>query len=260
MRLGLVLENPLAAVKLEFHPLSQHFLQWMIPPPLLLRLERRATVAASLSLLSRWPMRLAMSMFQLLLLSVPAPASRPVAAAPGPDLPWVPPVAGMGYVGAGAGEATAPFVPPRRAVAGPSVAPPPSLPDPAARAFPLQVQVPTATLGQLWRLVECQQALTLILVNSHSAILRSPESILDPGPRADCLTAAPQFALLLLPVLASPAQEDVAVSQLDDTIQGLTRHLHAGGGVEAVGATALVVRQLWRTMRGILAALDAHLM
>ncbi|CAI5511022.1 unnamed protein product [Closterium sp. Naga37s-1] len=128
----------------------------------------------------------------------PPASARPVSAAPCPPLPWIPPVSGTGFVGAGGGEARGAFVPPR------------------------------STLG-------------------HHA-------------RADCLTAAAQFAFLQLPVLAAPATGGVAVSQLDETVQDLTGHLREGGAVVTVGATALVVRQLWRTMRGILAALDAHLM
>ncbi|CAI5487776.1 unnamed protein product [Closterium sp. Naga37s-1] len=124
----------------------------------------------------------------------PALVAWPVAATPYPQLLWVPPVASMKFVGAGGGEVRAQFAPPR-----------------------LAVQVPTATLGQLWRLVEYQQALLLILVNAEAAIRQTPGSTLNPGPRADCLTAAAQLAFLLLPMLAAPAQGGVAVSQLDDT-------------------------------------------
>ncbi|CAI7775504.1 unnamed protein product, partial [Closterium sp. NIES-53] len=169
------------------------------------------------------------------------PASvRPVSAAPYPPLPWIPPVSGTGFVGAGGGEARGAFVPPRQVVDVPSAPPPPTLPLPAAAQSTGLVQVPTVTLSQLWRLVECQQALTLILVKSHFAILRSPGSTLGHHARADCLTAAAQFAFLLLPVLAAPATGGVAVSQLDETVQDLTGHLREGGAVEAVDATALV--------------------
>ncbi|CAI5519149.1 unnamed protein product, partial [Closterium sp. Naga37s-1] len=184
----------------------------------------------------------------------------PVSAAPYPPLPWIPPLSGTGFVGAGGGGARMAFVPPRQRADVPSVQPPPPLPVPAALLTTGLAQVPTATLAQLWRLVECQQALTLILVNSHFAILRNPGSTLDRDARADCMAAAAQLAFLLLPVLGAPALGGVAVSQLDETVQGLTAHLRDGGAIEAVGATALVVQQLWRTMRGILAALDAHLM
>ncbi|CAI5989355.1 unnamed protein product [Closterium sp. NIES-64] len=44
----------------------------------------------------------------------PPPASRPVAAAPYPPLPWIPPVPDTGFVGAGGGEARGPFRPLRR--------------------------------------------------------------------------------------------------------------------------------------------------
>ncbi|CAI7757555.1 unnamed protein product [Closterium sp. NIES-54] len=82
----------------------------------------------------------------------PAPVARPVAAVLSPDLPWIPPVAGMGFVGAG-GEASVSFVPPRLAAAVPPAAPPPSQPDPAVGVFAPQMQVPTTALAQLWRLV-----------------------------------------------------------------------------------------------------------
>ncbi|CAI5486634.1 unnamed protein product [Closterium sp. Naga37s-1] len=120
----------------------------------------------------------------------PPPASRPGSAAPYPPLPWIPPVPGTGFVGAGGGEARGPFRPPRRIDEVPAVPPPPALPVPAAARLTGTAEVPTATLAQLWRLVECQQALTLILVNSHFAILRNSGSTLDPMARADCLAAA----------------------------------------------------------------------
>ncbi|CAI5503475.1 unnamed protein product [Closterium sp. Naga37s-1] len=185
---------------------------------------------------------------------------RPVSASQYPPLPWIPPLPDTGFVGAGGGAARGAFVPPRRFAEAPSVQPPPPLPVPPAALRTGVAQVPTATLAQLWRLVECQQALTLILVNAHFAILQSPGSTLDREARGDCLAAAAQLAFLLLPLLGAPAMGGVAVSELNGTVQGLTAHLQAGGGIEAVGATALVVQQLWRTMRGILAALDAHLM
>ncbi|CAI5523336.1 unnamed protein product [Closterium sp. Naga37s-1] len=83
----------------------------------------------------------------------PAPVARPVAAVRYPDLPWIPPVAGMGFVGVGGGEARVSFVPPRLAATVPPAAPPPSLPDPGVGVFAPQVQVPTTALAQLWRLV-----------------------------------------------------------------------------------------------------------
>ncbi|CAI7774211.1 unnamed protein product [Closterium sp. NIES-54] len=139
----------------------------------------------------------------------PPASTRPVSAAPYPPLPWIPPVPGTGFVGAGGGEARGAFVPPRQIVDVPSAPPPPARPDSAAAQFARLAQVPTATLAQLWRLVECQQALTLILVNSHFAILRSPGSTLGHHARADCLTAAAQFGFLLLPVLAAPTMGGV---------------------------------------------------
>ncbi|CAI7854848.1 unnamed protein product [Closterium sp. NIES-54] len=184
----------------------------------------------------------------------------PVSAAPYPPLPWIPPLPDTIFVGSGGGGARGAFVPPRRFADAPSMQPPPPLPVPPVALATGVAEVPTATLAQLWRLVECQRALTLILVNSHFAILQSPGSTLGREARADCLAAAAQLAFLLLPVLGAPAMGGVAVSELDATVQGLTAHLQAGGGIEIVGATALVVQQLWRTMRGILATVDAHLM
>ncbi|CAI5521722.1 unnamed protein product [Closterium sp. Naga37s-1] len=62
----------------------------------------------------------------------PPPASRSVAAAPYPPLPWIPPVPNTGFVGAGGGEARGPFHPLRRVDEGPTAPPPPALPVPAA--------------------------------------------------------------------------------------------------------------------------------
>ncbi|CAI5487494.1 unnamed protein product [Closterium sp. Naga37s-1] len=163
---------------------------------------------------------------------------RPVSASQYPPLPWIPPLPDTGFVGVGGGGARGAFVPPRRFAEAPSVLPPPPLPVPPAALRTGMAQIPTATLAQLWRLVECQQALTLILVNAHFAILQSPGSTLGREARGDCLAAAAQLAFLLLPVLGAPALGGVAVSELDGTVQGLTAHLQAGGGIEAVGATA----------------------
>ncbi|CAI7742347.1 unnamed protein product [Closterium sp. NIES-53] len=173
----------------------------------------------------------------------------PISATPYPPLPWIPPLPDTGFVGAGGGGARGAFVPPRRFADAPSMLPPPPLPVPPVALATGVAEVPTATLAQLWRLVECQRALTLILVNSHFAILQSLGSTLGHEARADCLAAAAQLAFLLLPVLGAPAMGGVAVSELDATVQGLTAHLQAGGGIEIVSATALVVQQLWRTMR-----------
>ncbi|CAI5534525.1 unnamed protein product [Closterium sp. Naga37s-1] len=150
----------------------------------------------------------------------PAPGSdrappayvRPVSASQYPPLPWIPPLPDTGFVGAGGGGARGAFVPPRRFAEAPSVQPPPPLPVPPAALRTGVAQVPTATLAQLWRLVECQQALTLILVNAHFAILQSPGSTLGREARGDCLAAAAQLAFLLLPLLGAPAMGGVAHS------------------------------------------------
>ncbi|CAI5983830.1 unnamed protein product [Closterium sp. NIES-64] len=120
---------------------------------------------------------------------------------------------------AGGGGARGAFVPPRRFAEAPCVQPPPPLPIPSAALRTGMAQVPTATLAQLWRLVECQQALTLILVNAHFAILQSPGSTLGREARGDCLAAAAQHAFLLLPLLGAHAMGGVAVSELDGAVQ-----------------------------------------
>ncbi|CAI7778882.1 unnamed protein product [Closterium sp. NIES-53] len=86
----------------------------------------------------------------------PPASTHPISAAPYPPLPWIPPVPSTGFVGAGGGEARGAFVPPRRIADVPSVPPPPALPVPAAAQSTGLAQVPTATLSQLWGLVECQ--------------------------------------------------------------------------------------------------------
>ncbi|CAI5505517.1 unnamed protein product [Closterium sp. Naga37s-1] len=73
--------------------------------------------------------------------------------------------------------------------------------------------------------------------------------------------AADQLAVLLAPVLAAPAEGGAAAAgQLDEAVRGLRRHLRAGSGAAAIGASTLVVRELWRSLTGILHALGAHRM
>ncbi|CAI5531331.1 unnamed protein product [Closterium sp. Naga37s-1] len=79
--------------------------------------------------------------------------------------------------------------------------------------------------------------------------------------RDTCLDAADQLAVLLAPVLAAPAEGGVAAAgQLDEAVRGLRRHLRAGSGAAAIGASTLVVRELWRSLTGVLHALGAHRM
>ncbi|CAI5503693.1 unnamed protein product [Closterium sp. Naga37s-1] len=76
-----------------------------------------------------------------------------------------------------------------------------------------------------------------------------------------CLDAADQLAVLLAPVLAAPAEGGAAAAgQLDEAVRGLRRHLRGGSGAAAIGASTLVVRELWRSLTGILHALGAHRM
>ncbi|CAI5528399.1 unnamed protein product [Closterium sp. Naga37s-1] len=88
------------------------------------------------------------------------------------------------------------------------------------------------------------------------------EALQPPQTRRDsCLDAADQLAVLLAPVLAAPAEGGAAAAgQLDEAVRGLRRHLRAGSGAAAIGASTLVVRELWRSLTGILHALGAHCM
>ncbi|CAI5499209.1 unnamed protein product [Closterium sp. Naga37s-1] len=135
------------------------------------------------------------------------------------------------------------------------------LPVLAGPPLPPQARVPEATLGQLWRLSESLRALLLVQVTAHASLPPVPaESLLD-GPRDDCMDAADQLALLLAPVLAAPARGGVAaVGQLDAAVRGLRRDLRAGSGADAIAASTLVVREVWRTLSGLLAALEADRM
>ncbi|CAI7785820.1 unnamed protein product [Closterium sp. NIES-54] len=99
-------------------------------------------------------------------------------------LPWVPPVAGMEFVTAAGGQVTAQY---------PSLLPvaptPPAVPvHVQSLVGPLpSVEVPEASLGQLWRLSEGLRAVHLIQVYGHAAL--SQGAHLDPGPRDECLDA-----------------------------------------------------------------------
>ncbi|CAI5517637.1 unnamed protein product [Closterium sp. Naga37s-1] len=79
--------------------------------------------------------------------------------------------------------------------------------------------------------------------------------------RDTCLDAADQLAVLLAPVLAAPAEGGAAAAgQLDEAVRGLRWHLRAGSGAAAIGTSTLVVRELWRSLTGVLHALGAHRM
>ncbi|CAI5530060.1 unnamed protein product [Closterium sp. Naga37s-1] len=189
--------------------------------------------------------------------SAAAPGARPQQ---GHDLrlPWVPPVAGVEFVTAAGGVVTAQY---------PSLLPVDTAPPAAGVAQPFQAlvgplrhaKVLVATLGQLWRLSESLRAVLLIRVYGQAALSRG--NTLDGGPRDECLDAADQLAELLAPVLAAPARGGVAgIGQLGAADRGLRRLLRAGSGANAIAASTLVVRELHRTLTGLLAVLDADQM
>ncbi|CAI5518121.1 unnamed protein product [Closterium sp. Naga37s-1] len=165
----------------------------------------------------------------------------------------VPPVAGVEFVPAGGGAAGAQYPP--------YLAPDEPLPFLAVALQPPQTRVPEATLGQLHRLAESLHALLLIQVLAHSSLPAIPADSFHDRPRKTCLDTADQLAQLLAPALAAPVEGGAAaVGQLDEAVRGLRRHLRAGSGAAAIGASTLVVRELWRTLTGILHALGAHRM
>ncbi|CAI7898717.1 unnamed protein product [Closterium sp. NIES-54] len=126
---------------------------------------------------------------------------------------------------------------------------------------PPQTRVPEATLGQLRRLAESLHALLLIQVVAHSSLPAIPTETLRSLQRETCLDAADQLAVLLAPVLAAPAEGGAAATgQLGKAIRGLRRHLRAGSGASAIGASPLVVRELWRSLTSVLHTLGAHRM
>ncbi|CAI5485677.1 unnamed protein product [Closterium sp. Naga37s-1] len=126
---------------------------------------------------------------------------------------------------------------------------------------PPQTRIPEATLGQLHRLAESLHALLLIQVLAHSSLPVIPAETFRGRQRDTCLDAADQLASLLAPVLAAPAEGGAAAAgQLDEAVRGLRRHLRAGSGAAAIGASTLVVRELWRSLTGVLHALGAHRM
>ncbi|CAI5476255.1 unnamed protein product [Closterium sp. Yama58-4] len=179
-----------------------------------------------------------------------APSPSVAAAAPGArlHLPPVPPVAGVEFVAAGGDAAAAQYAADE------------PLQFLAEALQPPQTRVPQSTLGQLHRLAESLHAL-LIQVLAHSSLpVIPPESFRD-RPRETCLDAADQLAVLLAPVLAAPAEGGAAdVGQLDEAVRSLKQHLRAGSGAAAIGASTLVVRELWRSLTGVLHALGAHRM
>ncbi|CAI7882019.1 unnamed protein product [Closterium sp. NIES-53] len=185
------------------------------------------------------------------------PAPSPAVSAPAPGsrlhLPPVPPVAGVEFVAAGGGSLAAPFALPADADE--------PLQFLAKALQPPQTRVPEATLGQLHRLADSLHALLLIQVLAHSSLPVIPPETFRGRQRDSCLDAADQLAVLLAPVLAAPVEGGAAAAgQLDEAVRGLRRHLRGGSGAVAIGASTLVVRELWRSLTGILHALGAHRM
>ncbi|CAI5521926.1 unnamed protein product [Closterium sp. Naga37s-1] len=178
-----------------------------------------------------------------------SPARSPAVSAPAPGsrlhLPPVPPVAGVEFVAAGGGAAAAP-----NAL---QVAADEPLQFLAEALQPPQTRVPEATLGQLHRLADSLHALLLIQVLAHSSLPVIPPETFCGRQRDTCLDAADQLAVLLAPVLAATAEGGAAAAgQLDEAVRGLRRHLRAGSGAAAIGANTLVVRELWRSLTGVL--------
>ncbi|CAI5517863.1 unnamed protein product [Closterium sp. Naga37s-1] len=113
-------------------------------------------------------------------------------------------------------------------------------------------EVPEATLGQLWRLAEGLRAVHLIQMHGHAGL--SLGNTLVGGSRDECLDAADWLAELLAPVLAAPARGGVAgVGQLGTAVRGLRRFLRAGTAADVIGASTAVVRELHRSLTGLLA-------
>ncbi|CAI7881789.1 unnamed protein product [Closterium sp. NIES-53] len=163
----------------------------------------------------------------------------------------LPPVAGVEFVHAGGGATGAQYPP--------YLAPDEPLPFLAVALQPPQTRVPEATIGHLHRLGESLHALLLIQVLAHSSLPVIPADSFHDRPRKTCLDAADQLTQLLAPSLAAPVEGGAAaVGQLDEAVRGLRRHLRAGSGAAAIGASTLVVREPWRTLTGILHALGAH--
>ncbi|CAI5536523.1 unnamed protein product [Closterium sp. Naga37s-1] len=173
----------------------------------------------------------------------PAPSAPAVSAsAPVPGsrlrLPPVPPVAGVEFVAAGGGAQY-----PHPGAGGSAT---PALEEPfqflAQALQPPQSRVPEATLAQLFRLAESFHALLLIQVLAHSSLPAIPPETFQDRHRDSCLDAADQLAVLLASVLAAPVEGGVAAAgQLDEAVRSLRRHLRAGSGAAAIGASTLVL-------------------
>ncbi|CAI5532832.1 unnamed protein product [Closterium sp. Naga37s-1] len=150
----------------------------------------------------------------------PPPVHAPSAPVHGSRLriPWVPPVAGMEFVASVGGVMRAEYPPLIATGLDPSDADD-LLPFLVEAILPPQTRVPEATLGQLFRLVESLWALLLIQVLAHASLPLVPADSLLDRPRENCLDAADQLALLLVPMLAVPAKGGAAAyGQLDEDV------------------------------------------
>ncbi|CAI5514501.1 unnamed protein product [Closterium sp. Naga37s-1] len=164
-------------------------------------------------------------------------APSPLAPLPVPRLAVAPPVAAPHPV---------PSAPVRGAGAG---FPPVRLPSLAAELLPPRVEVPEATLGQLWRLSESLRGLLLVQSLAHGSLPPVPAQSLLEGPREDCLDAADQLALLLAPVLAAPVRGGVgAVGQLDAAVRDLRRREDVSKEHTSSGSFpwSIVLTRAWR--------------
>ncbi|CAI7729212.1 unnamed protein product [Closterium sp. NIES-54] len=145
----------------------------------------------------------------------------------------------------------APAVVPAEAVQSAPVAPPLTFAGSSRAA-----EVPEATLGQLWCLSEGLRAVHLIQMYGHAGL--SLGNTLVGSSRDECLDAADRLAELLAPMLAAPGRGGVAgIGQLGIAVQGLRCFLRAGTAADVIGASTAVVRELHRSLTGLLAVLDA---
>ncbi|CAI7917564.1 unnamed protein product [Closterium sp. NIES-53] len=100
------------------------------------------------------------------------------------------------------------------------------------------------------------RAVHLIQMYGHAGL--SLGNTLVGSSRDECLDAADRLAELLAPMLAAPGRGGVAgIGQLGIAVQGLRCFLRAGTAADVIGASTAVVRELHRSLTGLLAVLDA---
>ncbi|CAI5520599.1 unnamed protein product [Closterium sp. Naga37s-1] len=96
-------------------------------------------------------------------------------------------------------------------------------------------------------------------VYGHAALSQG-DSLMG-GPRDECLDAADRLAELLAPVLAAPARGGLAkFGQLGSAVRGLRQFLHAGTRSGAIATATVLVRELHRSMSGLLVVFYADRM